>query len=85
MAIMRQIETSYRAVPVARNAGARFSNIRPATPIETLGELVDDRNTLGAQRQARRASTFEVLRTYDATGRRAIRRMPAGWTLDIEA
>ena len=82
---MRQIETSYRALPVARNAGARFSNVRTATRVETLGELIDDRQTLAAQRQQRRASTLEVLRTYDATGRRAVRRMPAGWTLDIEA
>lgn len=82
---MRQIETSYRALPVARNAGARFSNIRPATPIETLGDTVADRQILAAQRQQRRASTLEVLRTYDITGRLAVRRMPAGWTLDIEA
>lgn len=81
---MRQIETSYRAVP-ARNAGARFSNVRPASRAETLGQTVDDRPTLAAQRQQRRASPFEVLRIYDATGRRAVRRMPPGYTLDIEA
>ncbi|RYE07074.1 MAG: hypothetical protein EOP22_19195 [Hyphomicrobiales bacterium] len=79
---MRQIETSYRAVPVGRNAGARFS--RAARP-DFLGELIADRQTLAAQRQQRRASTLEVLRTYDANGRRAILRLPAGWVLDIEA
>ena len=81
---MRQIETSYRAVP-ARNAGARFSNVRPVARPDILGDLIDDRQSLAAQRQQRRASPFEVLRIYDATGRRAVRRMPPGYTLDIEA
>ena len=81
---MRQIETSYRAVPVGRKAGARFSAPRSPRP-DFLGELIADRDTLAAQRQQRRASPLEVLRTYDATGRRAVRRLPAGWVLDIEA
>jgi hypothetical protein len=82
---MRQIETTYRSVPVARSAGAGFSSFRPAGKPEFLSQLIAERHHLAPQRSKRQATPLEVLRTYDAGGKLKVLRIPPGYRLDIEA
>lgn len=80
---MPQIETTYRTIAAApKAAGSRFASGRSPHP-EFLSQLLSGRETLAAQRNARQATQMEVLRTYDAGGRLAIRRMPPGYRTDL--
>ncbi len=83
---MAQIETTYRSIPVATgSSGARFSSFRGGSRTEFLSQLIAEREHLYVQRQRRQAPVNEVLRTYDAGGKIAVRRLPPGYRLDIEA
>lgn len=82
---MRQIETSYRAMPVAAGSGARFSSTRRERDPEFLSQLLDQSQSLSAQRLRRQATPHEVLRVYDAGGRMAIKRFPPGSRYDRDA
>ena len=82
---MPQIETTYRSLPVAQGGGARFSSFRAAPKPEFLSHLIAEREHLPTQRVLRQATPLEVLRTYDRGGKLRVMRMPAGYSLDIEA
>jgi hypothetical protein len=82
---MRQIETTYRALPVATSAGARFSSYRASPKPEFLSQLIAEREHLSIQRVKRQATPFEALRTYDAGGKLRILRVPPGYRTDILA
>jgi hypothetical protein len=82
---MRQIETTYRSVPVASGAGSRYSPYRASLKPEFLSQLIAEREHLSVQRVKRQASPLEALRTYDAGGRLRVLRMPAGYRTDIVA
>ena len=82
---MAQIETTYRSIPVATgSSGARFSSFRGTPKTEFLSQLIAEREHLAAQRQRRQTPLSEVLRTYDAGGKMAVRRLPAGYRLNLE-
>ena len=80
---MRQIETTYRSIPVATGAGRRFSSYRASPKPEFLSQLIAEREHLSIQRVKRRATPLEVLRTYDAGGKLRILRLPPGYRTDI--
>ena len=80
---MRQIETTYRSVPVATGAGSRFSSYRASPKPEFLSQLIAEREHLSVQRVKRQASPLEVLRNYDAGGRLRVLRVPPGYRTDI--
>lgn len=82
---MRQIETTYRTLPAATGGGSRFSSFRNAPQTEFLSQLIAERQHLATQRQKRQAPIAEVLRTYDAGGKIAVRRLPPGYRTNIEA
>jgi hypothetical protein len=82
---MRQIETTYRSVPLATGAGSRFSSYRASPKPEFLSQLIAERENLSIQRVKRQASAFEVLKTYDAGGKLRVLRMPPGYRTDIVA
>ena len=82
---MPQIETTYRSLPVATGAGARFSSFRQAPKPEFLSQLIAEREHLPTQRLKRQATPLEVLRTYDKGGTLKVMRMPPGYRTDIEA
>lgn len=82
---MRQIETTYRALPVASGAGTRFSSYRASSNPEFLSQLIAEREHLSIQRVKRQATPFEALRTYDAGGKLRILRVPPGYRTDILA
>jgi hypothetical protein len=80
-----QIETTYRTLPAAPGGGSRFSSYRGSPKTEFLSQLIAERHHLAAQRAKRQAPIAEVLRTYDAGGKIAVRRLPPGSRTDIEA
>jgi hypothetical protein len=82
---MRQIETSYRTLPVAPGAGTGFSSFRSASKPEFLSQLIAERHHLAPQRIKRQATPLEVFRTYDAGGKLKVLRIPPGYRLDVEA
>ena len=83
---MAQIETTYRSITAAAgSSGARFSSFRGTPKTEFLSQLIAEREHLAAQRLRRQAPVNEVLRTYNAGGQIAVRRLPPGYRLDIEA
>jgi hypothetical protein len=82
---MRQIETTYRSVPVATGAGGRFSSYRASPKPEFLSQLIAEREHLSGQRVKRQATPFEVLKTYDAGGKLRVLRVPPGYRTDIFA
>jgi hypothetical protein len=82
---MRQIETSYRAAPVAAGSGARFSSLRRERDPEFMSQLLAGRQDLSAQRLRRQATPHEVLRVYDEGGRMSVKRLPPGSRYDRDA
>ena len=82
---MRQIETTYRSIPVATGAGRRFSSYRASPKPEFLSHLIAEREHLSIQRVKRQATPFEVLKTYDAGGKLRVLRVPPGYRTDILA
>lgn len=82
---MRQIETTYRSIPVATGGGVRFSSFRQAPKPEFLSQLIAEREHLAVQRVKHQATPLEVLRTYDRGGKLKTLRIPPGYRLNIEA
>ena len=80
---MRQIETTYRSIPVATGAGSRYSSYRASPRPEFLSQLIAEREHLSTQRMKRQAPILEVLRTYDEGGRLRVLRVPPGYRTDI--
>jgi hypothetical protein len=82
---MAQSGTISASLPVPMGAGQRFSFYRGAPKAAFLTQLIAERHHLATQRVKRQAPVADVLRTYDAAGRVAIRRMPPGYRVHIEA
>jgi hypothetical protein len=81
---MRPFETIGK-VPATIGSGSPFSSYRGAPKADFLSQLIAERHHLATQRARRRAPLAEVLRTYDAGGRIAIRRLPPGYRMDVDA
>ena len=81
---MRPFET-IGTVPATIGSGSPFSSYRGAPKAGFLSQLIAERHHLATQRARRRAPLAEVLRTYDAGGRIAIRRLPPGYRMDVDA
>jgi len=82
---MRQIETTYRSVPLATGSRSRFSSWRAVPKPEFLSQVIAARENLNVQRVKRQATPFEVLKTYDAGGKLRVLRVPPGYRTDILA
>ena len=82
---MRQIDTNRALVllPTATRSG--FSSYRGASKAAFLSQLIAERYHLATQRTKRQAPVADVLRTYDAGGKIAIRRLPPGYRMTIDA
>jgi hypothetical protein len=81
---MRPFET-IGTVPATIGSGSPFSSYRGGPKADFLSQLIAERHHLATQRARRRAPLAEVLRTYDAGGRIAIRRLPPGYRMDVDA
>jgi len=82
---MRPIETIARNLPVAIDASPRFSSYRGAPKAAFVSQLIAERHHMATQRARRQMPVAEVLRTYDAGGKIAVRRMPPGYRMDVDA
>ena len=82
---MRPIETVSRNLPVATEASSSYSSYRGAPKAAFVSQLIAERHHMATQRARRQLPVAEVLRTYDAAGRIAVRRMPAGYRMDVDA
>lgn len=82
---MRPIETLARNLPVATEASSGFSSYRGAPRAAFISQLIAERYRMAPQRTKRLLPTDIVLRTYDAAGRIAVRRMPPGYRMDVDA
>jgi hypothetical protein len=82
---MRQIDTNPGRVPVTTQAGLGYSRYRGAPKAAFISQLIAEKHHFAGQRARRRAPIEDALQSYDAAGRIAVRRMPAGYRLDIEA
>jgi hypothetical protein len=82
---MRHIDTLSGQLPVATAPGSGFSSWRGAPKAAFLSQLIAERHHLATQRARRQAPVADVLRTYDAGGKIAIKRLPAGYRMDVDA
>jgi hypothetical protein len=82
---MRQFEP-IRNLPVATGPGTGFSSSHRGSPKAAfISQLIAERHHLATQRAKRQAPVGEVLRTYDAGGKIAVRRLPPGYRMSIDA
>jgi hypothetical protein len=81
---MRPIDT-IGSLPVGTGTGMSSSKDRGAPKAAFLSQLIAERHHMATQRARRRAPLAEVLRTYDAAGRIAVRRLPPGYRLSLDA
>jgi hypothetical protein len=72
-------------LPVATGPQSGFSSFRGAPKSAFISQLIAERYHMSTQRARRQAPLVEALRTYDAGGRIAVRRLPAGYRLKIDA
>ena len=82
---MPKIETIDIQLPVRTEARAQFSSYRGAPKAAFLSQLIAERHHLATQRVKRQAPVADVLRTYDAGGKIAIKRLPPGYRMDLDA
>ena len=82
---MRQIETMKALVALPTETRSGFSSYHGAPKAAFLSQLIAERHRLDTQRLKRQAPVAQVLRTYDAGGKLAIRRLPAGYRMDLDA
>ena len=73
------------ALPVPMGTGAGYSPYRDPARAAFLSQLIAERHHLASQRAKRQVPVIEALRTYDAAGRIAVRRLPPGYRTSIEA
>ena len=81
---MRPFET-IGGLPVATSNGMSFSSYRGAPKAAFLSQLIAERHHLSTQRARRQAPVAEALRTYDAGGKIAVRRLPPGYRMSVDA
>ena len=82
---MRPFDTVRGGLPVTTGPGLSSSFYRGAPKAAFVSQLIAERHHMSTQRARRRAPIGEVLETYDAGGRIAIRRLPPGYRLSIYA
>lgn len=85
---MRQFDPIRGSLPVPVSpapSGGGFSGYRGAPRAAFLSQLIAERHHLATQRVKRRAPVEDVLRTYDAGGQVAVKRMPAGYRVAVDA
>jgi hypothetical protein len=81
---MIEFETSRGGLPVPTETRSGFSAYRGGHKAAFLSQLIAERHHLSTQRAKRQAPVVEALRTYDAGGRIAVRRMPPGYRTKID-
>jgi hypothetical protein len=81
---MPQSGTISGGLPVPTGPGTGFSSWRGTPKAAFLSQLIAERHHLATQRVKRQAPVAEVLRTYDAGGRIAVRRMPPGYRVRLD-
>jgi len=82
---MRHIDTLRGQLPVTTSANSGFSPYRGAPRAAFLSQLIAEKHHLAPQRARRQAPVADVLRTYDAGGKIAVRRLPPGYRMSIDA
>ena len=82
---MRPFDTLRGQLPVTTGASTSFSSYRGAPKAAFLSQLIAERHHMSTQRARRQAPVEEALRTYDAGGKIAVRRMPAGYRMNVDA
>ena len=82
---MRQFEPIRSNLPVATGPGMGFSSYRGAPKAAFLSQLIAERHHLDTQRASRQAPVGQVLRTYDAGGKIAVRRLLPGYRMSVDA
>ena len=82
---MRQFEPIRSNLPVATGPGMGFSSYRGAPKAAFLSQLIAERHHMATQRARRQAPVAEALRTYDAGGKIAVRRLPPGYRMSVDA
>jgi hypothetical protein len=83
---MRQFDTLKGQLPTTTTGtGTRFSSYRGTPKATFLSQLIAEKHHLATQRARRQAPVGEALRTYDAGGKIAIKRLPAGYRMDVDA
>jgi hypothetical protein len=82
---MRPFDTIRGTLPVATGARMSPSSYRGAPKAAFLSQLIAERHHLATQRARRQAPVIVALRTYDAGGKIADRRMPAGYRMSVDA
>ena len=83
---MRQFEPVRSQLPVTTGPATGFSSSYRGTPKAAfLSQLIAERHHLSTQRTKRQAPVGEALRTYDAGGKIAVRRLPPGYRMSIDA
>lgn len=70
---------------VAADPRSGFSSYRGAPKAAFLSQLIAERHHMATQRTKRQAPVAEALRTYDAGGRMAVRRLPPGYRMSVDA
>ena len=82
---MRPFDTLRGAVPATTGGSTSFSSYRGAPKAAFLSQLIAERHHLATQRARRQAPVDVALKTYDAGGKIAVRRMPAGYRMSVDA
>ncbi len=82
---MRPIEMTSAALPVAPEANRRVALPRGTPKAAFISQLIAERYRLAPQRTRRQAPLDTVVRSYDEGTQIAVRRLPAGYRLTIDA
>ena len=82
---MRQFDTLKGQLPVPTGTASQFSSYRGAPKAAFLSQLIAERYHMATQRARRQAPVADALRTYDAGGRIADRRLPPGYRMSVDA
>jgi hypothetical protein len=83
---MRQFEPIGANLPAVTSPGTGFSSsYRGAPKAAFLSQLIAERHHLAPQREKRQVPVGLALRTYDAGGKIAVRRLPPGYRMSIDA
>ena len=81
---MRTFDTLRGQLPVTTGGGPSLSSYRGAPKAAFLSQLIAERHHMSTQRARRQAPVDVALKTYDAGGKISIRRMPAGYRMNVD-
>jgi len=82
---MRPFDTIRGGLPATTTPRMSSSFYRGAPKAAFLSQLIAERHHMSTQRARRQAPVGVALQTYDAAGRIAIRRLPPGYRLSVDA